>query len=131
MSTEPTVPIAELELFCNGLDHAEGICVTAAGTIYVGGEAGQIYRVENDGTPTEVHSTDGFLLGLACDAHGAIYAVDVTPAASGASDSRPARRSGSSRASPTVPPASRTGAPSMRTATTTCPTPATGARATA
>ena len=78
MPTEPTVPLSELELFCNGLDHSEGICVTAAGTIYVGGEAGQIYRVEDDGTPTEVHSTDGFLLGLACDAHGAIYAVDVT-----------------------------------------------------
>ena len=75
--TEPTVPISELELFCNGLDHSEGITVSPKGTIYVGGEAGQIYRVERDGTPTEVHGTGGFLLGLACDAHGAVYAADT------------------------------------------------------
>ncbi len=77
MTTEPTIPIADLEVFCQGLDHSEGITVTPAGTLYVGGEAGQVYRVEDDGTPTQVHTTNGFLLGLASDADGAVYAVDV------------------------------------------------------
>ncbi len=72
----PLVPLDELETFCDGLDHAEGITVTPDGTIYVGGEAGQIYRVEPDGTPTQVHSTGGFLLGLAADGDGNLYAID-------------------------------------------------------
>ena len=73
---EPTIPIDDLDLFCHGLDHSEGITVTPEGTIYVGGEAGQIYRVEPDGTPTQVHTTGGFLLGLSCDRDGNVYAID-------------------------------------------------------
>src|SRR5829696_3850677 len=73
----PLVPLDELEVFCNGLDHAEGITITRDGTIYVGGEAGQVYRVEADGTPCEVHSTGGFMLGLAADGDGNVYAVDA------------------------------------------------------
>jgi len=77
MSTaEPLIPIEDLEVFCNGLDHAEGITITPDGTIYVGGEAGQIYRVEPDDTPKEIHSTGGFMLGLAADADGNVYAID-------------------------------------------------------
>jgi gluconolactonase len=67
----------ELETFAEGLDHPEGICQTPDGTIYVGGEAGQLYRIESDGTPTELLRTGGFMLGLAADGVGRIYAVDV------------------------------------------------------
>lgn len=73
---ETLLPISELEMFAHGLDHSEGICVTLDGIVYVGGEAGQLYRLEDDDTATEVLSTGGFLLGLAADADGHIYACD-------------------------------------------------------
>src|SRR6202142_1494652 len=72
--TEP-VTLDKCESFAFGLDHAEGIAVTPKGDLYVGGEAGQIYRIEND-VPRQVASTGGFLLGLAADADGRIYAID-------------------------------------------------------
>jgi gluconolactonase len=64
-----------LEPFANGLDHPEGIAVAPDGTVYVGGEAGQIYRIVDD-APVEVANTGGFVLGLAADADGLIYACD-------------------------------------------------------
>jgi gluconolactonase len=64
-------------MFANGLDHAEGIALTPDGTIYVGGEAGQLYRIGHDDSVTEVTSTGGWLLGLAADAAGRIYACDA------------------------------------------------------
>ncbi len=76
MPTEP-VALEALETFAAGLDHAEGIAVTQTGEIYVGGEAGQIYRIEND-APVEVANVGGFLLGLSADAEGRIYAIDNT-----------------------------------------------------
>lgn len=69
------IRLGDLETFAHGLDHAEGIAITPAGTIYVGGEAGQIYRIDND-SPIEVANTGGFILGLASDAMGRIYAID-------------------------------------------------------
>ena len=73
------VQLASLETLAHGLDHPEGICATLAGTVYVGGEAGQVYRIEDDGSITEVVSTGGFMLGLAADAEGRIYAIDSVP----------------------------------------------------
>lgn len=77
MEFDLPLPLARLEMFAEGLDHAEGICETPDGTLYVGGEAGQLYRIEPDDTPTELLSTGGFLLGLAADAAGRIYAADA------------------------------------------------------
>lgn len=71
------LPLEELETFAEGLDHPEGICQTLDGTVYVGGEDGQIYRIEPDGTPTELTRTGGFMLGLAADGEGRIYAIDT------------------------------------------------------
>jgi gluconolactonase len=76
LAAAPLVGIDELESIADGIDHAEGICVTADGTLYVSGEAGQIYRVADDGTATEVATTGGWTLGLAADAAGRIYACD-------------------------------------------------------
>jgi len=74
-----TGPLAldQLETLAHGLDHPEGICVTPAGDVYVGGESGQIYRIEGDGGISEVANTGGFILGLAADADGRIYAIDL------------------------------------------------------
>ncbi len=73
---EPIVSIEALEMFANGLDHSEGIALTPAGQLYVGGEGGQIYRIEDDDSITELLTTGGFLLGLASDGEGRIYACD-------------------------------------------------------
>jgi gluconolactonase len=72
----PLVPIDQLEVFAQGLDHSEGIAMTPDGTIYVGGEAGQIYRIGADDSFEEVLTTGGLMLGLASDAEGRIFACD-------------------------------------------------------
>jgi gluconolactonase len=75
----PNQPVGldSLEVFAGGLDHSEGIAITPAGELYVGGEAGQIYHIVDD-KPVVVAHTGGFLLGLAADAAGRIYAIDNT-----------------------------------------------------
>jgi gluconolactonase len=69
------VNVEKMEMFAFGVDHSEGITVTPDGTIYAGGEAGQIYRIDND-EPTTVANTSGFMLGLASDAQNRVYAID-------------------------------------------------------
>ncbi|MBV9850436.1 MAG: hypothetical protein JO250_12240, partial [Armatimonadetes bacterium] len=59
------------------LDHPEGVCVAPDGTVYAGGEAGQVYRLAPDGTQTQIASTGGFLLGLALDGNGNLHACDI------------------------------------------------------
>jgi gluconolactonase len=75
-TTQPTLSLDQLETFAFGLDHAEGICLAPDGHLYVGGEAGQLYRIEPDGAVTELLTTGGFTLGLAADAESRIYAID-------------------------------------------------------
>lgn len=70
------VSLEQMELVAQGVDHAEGICMTPDGTVYVSGELGQIYRVADDGSVVEVATTGGWTLGLAADAAGRIYACD-------------------------------------------------------
>lgn len=77
MAVSLPIGLELIESFAEGLDHAEGICLTPAGELYVGGEAGQIYHIV-DGKPVEVANTKGFMLGLAADAEGRIYAIDNT-----------------------------------------------------
>jgi gluconolactonase len=72
----PLVPIDQLEVFAPGLDHSEGIAITPDGTLYVGGEAGQLYRIGEDDSITEVTTTGGFMLGLASDGAGRIFGCD-------------------------------------------------------
>ncbi|MDX6198319.1 MAG: gluconolactonase [Actinomycetota bacterium] len=62
--------------YAEGLDHPEGVAVAADGTVWAGGESGQVYRID-DGSPVEICSTGGFLLGLALDGNGLVYACDV------------------------------------------------------
>ncbi len=92
--------IRDFEPFVEGLDHPEGVACGPDGEVYAGGEAGQIYRVDLDGSFEQVANTGGFVLGLCLDADRNVYACDsahhavmrVTPAgdttsyASGAPD---------------------------------------------
>ena len=53
-------------VFADGLDHPECIAVHPDGSVWAGGEAGQIYRISPDGANVEeVANTGGFILGLA------------------------------------------------------------------
>ena len=74
---EPIVSLSEIESLGEGVDHAEGICRAPDGTLYVGGEAGQVYVIDPDGSPREIANTGGFMLGLAADGDGNIYAIDL------------------------------------------------------
>lgn len=59
-----------------GLDHPEGIAAGPDGTLYAGGEAGQIYRLSEDGSFRELASTGGFIYGVTLDAGGNVFACD-------------------------------------------------------
>lgn len=70
--------LSRLTVLVEGLDHPEGVTVTAEGELYAGGEAGQVYRIDAEtGTFEEVASTGGFLLGLCADRDGLLYCCDV------------------------------------------------------
>lgn len=52
--------------FASGLDHPECVAVHPDGSVWAGGEAGQVYRISPDGRVVEeVANTGGFVLGLA------------------------------------------------------------------
>jgi gluconolactonase len=65
------------------LDHPEGIAVHPVdGSIWCGGERGQVFRIEADGSAMEqVASTGGFCLGLAFDAGASLFVCDLKHAA--------------------------------------------------
>ncbi|CAN5825555.1 SMP-30/gluconolactonase/LRE family protein [soil metagenome] len=68
--------IRDFAPFVEGLDHPEGVACGPDGSIYAGGEAGQIYRVTLDGTFEEIGNTGGFNLGLCLDANSNVYVCD-------------------------------------------------------
>jgi sugar lactone lactonase YvrE len=58
--------IADVSIFADGLDHPECVAVHPDGSVWAGGEAGQIYKISADGkTIKEVNNTKGFILGIA------------------------------------------------------------------
>ena len=64
------------------LDHPEGVAVHPDGSIWCGGERGQIFRLPPDGSSIEqVASTDGFCLGMAFDADANLFVCDLKHAA--------------------------------------------------
>ena len=64
------------------LDHPEGLAVHRDGSIWCGGERGQIYRIDPDGSSLdEVASTGGFCLGMAFDRNDDLFVCDLKHAA--------------------------------------------------
>lgn len=58
--------IEEVQIFAEGLDHPECIAIHPDGSVWAGGEAGQIYRITPDGKDIrEVTNTGGFVMGIA------------------------------------------------------------------
>jgi gluconolactonase len=75
------VRLEDFETLATGLDHPEGVAVGPDGRVYGGGEAGQVYRITDDGTPQELATTGGFLFGIALDGDGNVIACDFGRAA--------------------------------------------------
>lgn len=65
MPIEPEVPIEKFEIFATGVDHPECVAFDADGTLWCGGEAGQIYRIDGTGKPEQLAALGGFCGGIA------------------------------------------------------------------
>ncbi len=51
-------------MFASGLDHPESVAFDDSGTLWAGGELGQIYRIDAQGPVTEAAHLGGFCLGI-------------------------------------------------------------------
>jgi streptogramin lyase len=68
--------INDINIFATGVDHPECVCVHPDGSVWCGGEAGQIYRISPDGSELkEVNNTGGFVQGVAFSPDGSWLAV--------------------------------------------------------
>ncbi len=61
------------------LDHPEGLAIHRDGSVWCGGERGQIYRIEPDGSSMEqiAQAEGGFSHGMAFDAEDNLYVCDL------------------------------------------------------
>jgi gluconolactonase len=72
-----SIDLSLLRVVAKGLDHPEGVNTAADGSLVAGGEAGQVYRVDPEaGIATTLATTGGFVLGVATDAAGDVFACD-------------------------------------------------------
>ncbi len=85
MNSQPILDISAARVFLDAsggalrLDHPEGVAVHPDGSVWCGGEAGQVYRITPDGSSMElrVADGDGFTLALVFGPDGLLYYVDV------------------------------------------------------
>jgi gluconolactonase len=59
------IAINDVHIFADGLDHPECVLYHPDGSVWAGGEGGQIYRINKDSSIEVVANTGGFILGLA------------------------------------------------------------------
>jgi sugar lactone lactonase YvrE len=81
---EPLLSLSRADVFFDGtlgevrLSHPEGVAVDTWGNLWCGGDRGEVYRIEADGSDIEqIASTGGFCLGLAFDPDGNLYLCDL------------------------------------------------------
>lgn len=61
----PEISIESFEIFATGVDHPECVALDAEGTLWAGGEAGQIYRIDSAGKVETVANLGSFNAGIA------------------------------------------------------------------
>jgi len=68
----------DVQNLASGIDHSEGICLGKDGNLYLGGEAGQIYRLTQEGNLSQVAQLagGGILLGLTACLDGRLIVCD-------------------------------------------------------
>lgn len=72
------IGLDSIEVAIEGLDHPECVAVGPDRSLYAGGEAGQIYRLDpTTGTAAELARTGGLILGVAIDGTGNVIACDA------------------------------------------------------
>jgi gluconolactonase len=77
---EATVRTELIDAVWQGIDHAEGLAIAEDGTVWCGGEDGQIYRGRLDGQPEQVATVPGRTLGFALDGDGNAYCAAIAGA---------------------------------------------------
>jgi sugar lactone lactonase YvrE len=85
MNSEPLLDLTAARVFADAsvgavrIDHPEGVAVHPDGSVWCGGEAGQIYRIPPEGSSVELRFSDGdgFTLALVFGPDGLLYYVDV------------------------------------------------------
>ncbi len=75
-SATPVITAKQLSICAEGLDHPEGLAFDRAGTLWAGGEAGQIYRIV-DGEVETFASLGGFCLGITVSAQQEIWVCNA------------------------------------------------------
>lgn len=70
---KPLVATNRFEVFAEGLDHPEGLAFDDEGTLWAGGELGQIYRIDRKGKAKTVAMLGGFNLGLTFSARQELF----------------------------------------------------------
>ncbi|HTL28689.1 MAG TPA: SMP-30/gluconolactonase/LRE family protein [Tepidisphaeraceae bacterium] len=71
---KPLIDRDKFEIFANGLDHPECCAFSRDGTLWAGGEAGQIYRIDPKGTVERIVDLGGFVGGVAFSPKDELYA---------------------------------------------------------
>jgi gluconolactonase len=66
-------PKEAFSVFCDGLDHPEGLAFDNEEALWAGGELGQIYRIDPAGRLNEVARLGGFCLGLTFSARQELW----------------------------------------------------------
>ena len=73
----PIPSALDLRVLADGLDHAEGVCWDPVrACLWAGGEAGQVYRIDDGAVTLLTTIKGGSLLGIALDAKGRLYVCD-------------------------------------------------------
>jgi sugar lactone lactonase YvrE len=70
----PLVPLGDVRIHTDGLDHPEGVTTGPDGSVWAGGELGQVYRVDADAQDAHELGRSGTLaLGIVVDGDGCAY----------------------------------------------------------
>ena len=71
------ISVDRFETYADGLDHPEDLAFDAEGTLWAGGELGQIYRIPEQGCVEEFTNIGGFCLGLTFSATDELFVCNA------------------------------------------------------